>query len=180
VDVTIKAAEGAGADVYRWLAADPPVRSFGASAVPAGREPGDGTMGTGFDLLNLIVPNAIALAGLLVSLAAFRDQRRATTGTPPSITVAAGATVVTITSATDAQLLAAQLLQAPAAPPAQPGATPSGPGTAPAAPPAPGAPPPPAPLRPPAQPPAVPPPTAGAVRPVPPGSESGVGGGAGG
>jgi Effector Associated Constant Component 1 len=124
VDVTIKAAEGAGADVYRWLAADPPVRSFGASAVPAGREPGDGTMGTGFDLLNLLVPNAIALASLLVSLAAFRDQRRATTGTPPAITVSSGVTIVTVTSTADAQALAAQLLQAvPAMPPA-PGSPP--------------------------------------------------------
>jgi hypothetical protein len=124
VDVTIKAAEGAGADVYRWLAADPPVRSFGASAVPAGREPGDGTMGTGFDLLNLLVPNAIALASLLVSLAAFRDQRRATTGTPPAISVSSGVTVVTVTSTADAQALAAQLLQAaPAVSPA-PGSPP--------------------------------------------------------
>ena len=140
MDVTIKAAEGAGADVYRWLAADPPVRSFGAAAVPAGREPGDGTMGTGFDLLNLLVPNAIALASLLVSLAAFREQRRATTGTPPAITVSAGATVVVITSRTDAQALAAQLLQAtPGAPPA-PGAPPPPP-VAPTVPPRPAVPP---------------------------------------
>ena len=117
--MTIEVSEGAGADVYRWLAADPPVRSFGASAVPGVRADDDESMGIGFDLLNLIIPNAIALAGLFTSLAAFRDQRRATTGTPPAITVAAGATVVTVTSAADAQALADRLTQAQEAAPAQ-------------------------------------------------------------
>lgn len=109
MDLTIRTGEGAGSDLCRWLAADPPVRGFGAAAVPAGREPGDGTMGTGFDLLNLIVPSVIALGDLLVSLGSFLDQRRRGTGSEPPISVAAGGIVIVVNGQPDTQALTAQI-----------------------------------------------------------------------
>jgi hypothetical protein len=113
-ELTVKAEEGSGTDVYRWLATDPDTRGFGPGAVPAGHEDadGDGLMGTGFDLLNLLIPNALALGSLFTSLAAFRDQRRRGTGSAPAITVEAGAAIVVVTDSADPQALAEQLRRA--------------------------------------------------------------------
>lgn len=171
MELTIRTAEGSGADLYRWLATDPPVRAFAAAAAPPppAPAPGSGTMGTGFDLLNLIVPNAIGLGGLLVSLVSFIDQRRRGTGTAPQISVAAGGVVVVVNGDVDPAVLTAQIQAAvaaqsgQAAAAAQPGQAPAVSPGAPSGPPPSGASaqpaPPPVPPLPPA-PPAVPPPAA--------------------
>ncbi|MDI1454372.1 MULTISPECIES: hypothetical protein [unclassified Streptomyces] len=96
MDLTIRIDDGAGDELIRWLSVDPQTRRFAARTVPAAAEPGSGTMGTAFDVLNLVLPNAIALSSLMVSIASFRDQRRRSTGTAPTVSVDHAGNVVIV------------------------------------------------------------------------------------
>lgn len=90
----IRADEGVGADLYRWLISDPEL-SLGAAINPVPQAAG-GEMGLGFDLLNLIIPNTIALGSLVVSLASFRDSRRQSTGVAPHVSIGHADTITVI------------------------------------------------------------------------------------
>jgi hypothetical protein len=96
MDLTIRIDGGAGEELLRWISADPAVRRYAAGAVPEPPEPGSGAMGTGLDVLNLVLPNATALGSLVVSIATFRDQRRQSTGAAPTVTVGSARTVVVV------------------------------------------------------------------------------------
>ena len=77
--------EDVGRDLYDWLVNDAEV--VRDVRVTAAGHTSEGTMGSGFELLNLIIPNVIALGGLGVSIATFLQQRRAGGGPEPTIRV---------------------------------------------------------------------------------------------
>ena len=95
MELVVRTAEGAGADLYRWLLDDPRVPPD-ASVTPAADAAAPGEMGLAFDVLNLMVPNMIALGSLLVSIATYRASRRDSTGTAPQISVGHADTFVAV------------------------------------------------------------------------------------
>jgi hypothetical protein len=94
MELIIRAEEGAGADLYQWLLSDSDIpRSV--TATPAIQD-APGEMGIGFDILNLVIPNAITLGSLVVSIAAFRETRRGRTGAAPQISIGHADTFVMV------------------------------------------------------------------------------------
>jgi hypothetical protein len=85
MDLSIRTEDGAGTDLYRWLNEDPELRGQ-LTITPASADRA-GEMGLGFDLLNLIIPNTIALGSLVASIASFRQARRQGTGTTPRVSI---------------------------------------------------------------------------------------------
>ncbi|MFF3907607.1 hypothetical protein ACFYZJ_16750 [Streptomyces sp. NPDC001848] len=96
MELTIRTDHGVGTDLYRWLLEDPEARVYAAEATPAATDPGGGEMGIGFDVLNLVIPNVIALSSLVVSIATYRQQVRQSTGTTPSVSVGHGGVVIVV------------------------------------------------------------------------------------
>lgn len=86
MELNIEVGDDAGSDLYRWLVDDPQVRRFAADAEPVADDDTH-VMGLAFDVLNLVVPNAVALGSLVVSIAAFREQRRQSTGAAPTVNI---------------------------------------------------------------------------------------------
>lgn len=86
MELNIEVGDDAGSDLYRWLVDDPQVRRFAADAEPVA-DADTHVMGLAFDVLNLVVPNAVALGSLVVSIAAFREQRRQSTGAAPTVNI---------------------------------------------------------------------------------------------
>ena len=95
MELIIRTVEGAGADLYRWLLEDPDLPPE-ATVTPSGEDGAVGEMGLAFDVLNLILPNSIALGSLIVSIATFRASRRDRTGTAPQISVRHADTFVAV------------------------------------------------------------------------------------
>ncbi|WP_019631652.1 effector-associated constant component EACC1 [Actinomadura atramentaria] len=93
MELTVRIDEELGAELYEWLVGDPGV---GGTVKISPADAGAGTMGTGFDVLNLVIPNLIALSSLGVSIAQFVDGRRRSTGSAPEIRAEAGSTVVVL------------------------------------------------------------------------------------
>jgi hypothetical protein len=94
MELVIQTEEGVGTDLYRWLTADEDLAPDGRiTPADAGRA---GDMGIGFDVLNLVIPNAIALGSLITSVAAFREQHRESTGAAPQIGVGHASPQVTV------------------------------------------------------------------------------------
>lgn len=87
--------EEVAADLYRWLLDEIRADLVGTS-VTLGSAPSDGRMGSALALLNLVVPNAISLSGLVVSIVAFRDSRRRSTGVLPQISIGTVDTMVVV------------------------------------------------------------------------------------
>ncbi|MEU9075726.1 hypothetical protein ACFYUY_27225 [Kitasatospora sp. NPDC004745] len=81
-------AEAAGS-LRRWLLAEPELRG---SEVRAGAaDPAEGRMGEVLEVVNVVLANGIALAGLVTAVATWRDARR---GRPRVRIECGGATVV--------------------------------------------------------------------------------------
>lgn len=95
MELVIRTAQGTGADLYRWLLDDPDLPRD-ASVTPAADGSAPGEMGLAFDVLNLVLPNSIALGGLMVSIATFRASQRDRTGTAPQISVGHADTFVAV------------------------------------------------------------------------------------
>lgn len=81
----------AGPDLYRWLVADTEVDGL---APHDDSRPGD--MGLAFDVLNLVIPNAIALASLVTSILTFRESRKQSGIPEPAIRIECGDVVVRV------------------------------------------------------------------------------------
>jgi hypothetical protein len=94
--LTIQTDHGSGTDLYRWLLEDPEARVYAAGATPAAMDPDGGEMGIGFDVLNLAVPNVIALGSLVVSIGNYRHQLQQSTGTAPRVSIARADVVVAV------------------------------------------------------------------------------------
>ena len=115
MELAIEVEDGAGAELYQWLVEDPEVRRYTAGAEPVDGKGRSGEMGLGFDILNLVIPNAIALAGLVVSIASFRNQRRQSTGAAPTVAVRHGDVLVVVSGdGTEALQTLTQATQTPA------------------------------------------------------------------
>ncbi|MFF5754800.1 hypothetical protein ACFY7A_05070 [Streptomyces longwoodensis] len=96
MELTIQTDNGAGTDLYRWLLEDPETAAYASGATPAAMDPAGGEMGIGFDVLNLVIPNVIALTSLVVSIATYRLQSQQSTGTAPSVSVSQAGIVVVV------------------------------------------------------------------------------------
>lgn len=125
MELTIRTDQGLGTDLYRWLLEDPEARVHAAQAVPADADPAGGEMGLGFDVLNLVIPNVIALSSLIVSIAGYRHQVRQSTGTAPTVSVAQGGVVIVVEG--DGAEAVRQLTQAAGASETSSPAAPTGP-----------------------------------------------------
>jgi hypothetical protein len=86
MELIIRTAEGTGADLYGWLLEDPDLPRD-ASVTPSADGAAAGEMGLAFDVLNLVLPNSIALGTLVVSIVTYRAAQRDRTGTAPQISV---------------------------------------------------------------------------------------------
>ncbi len=84
MELVVRAPEGSGSELYKWLNDDPDVP---ASATVSAADSGTGDMGIGFDILTIAVPNAIALGQLIVAIAAYRISRQQSTGAAPQISI---------------------------------------------------------------------------------------------
>lgn len=93
MELIIRTGDGAGADLYQWLSADPELRGQvtikGADVEPGG-------MGVGLDVLGLVIPNTIALGSLIMSIVSFQQQRRQSTGALPPVSIGNGGASVDI------------------------------------------------------------------------------------
>ncbi|WP_191971441.1 effector-associated constant component EACC1 [Streptomyces luteolifulvus] len=96
MELSIRTDHGAGTDLYRWLLEDPEAGAHAAGATPAAMDPAGGEMGIGFDVLNLVIPNLIALGSLVVSIATYRLQLQQSTGTAPNVTISQSNVVVVV------------------------------------------------------------------------------------
>ncbi|MEU6010429.1 hypothetical protein [Streptomyces sp. NPDC047453] len=123
--LTIQTDHGSGTDLYRWLLEDPGARPYAAGATPAAVDPDGGEMGIGFDVLNLVVPNVIALGSLVVSIATYRHQLQQSTGTAPRVSIARSNVVVAVEG--DGAEAVQQLTDAAQAEETSPGAPPATP-----------------------------------------------------
>ncbi|AJT62559.1 hypothetical protein T261_0870 [Streptomyces lydicus] len=80
VDIFVEPAAEGGSDdraltsLYRWLARDPDTAGHTTISLAPGA-PGAGDMGGAFEVINAVVANAIALGGLAVACATWRDAR---------------------------------------------------------------------------------------------------------
>lgn len=84
----------AGEDLLDWLTADPEVSRSTEIVQEAADRPG--SMGAGFDLLNLVVPNTIALTSVVVSIASFLESRKRGTGDAPTVNITCQTMVVSV------------------------------------------------------------------------------------
>ena len=80
----VQAPEGTGTELYRWLMDDPDVA--GSTDISAA-DSGASEMGIGFDILSVVLPNAIALGQLVAAIVTYRASRQQSTGSAPSITI---------------------------------------------------------------------------------------------
>ncbi|MGW0712506.1 effector-associated constant component EACC1 [Streptomyces sp. NPDC002643] len=65
---------GGPSGLFRWLAQDPDVRSSAQLAlVPASERAGD--MGGAFEIINAVVANSLALSGVAIAAASWRETR---------------------------------------------------------------------------------------------------------
>lgn len=75
--ITVGTPDGDGEDpagLFRWLAQDPDVRSTAQLAlVPARERAGD--MGGAFEIINAVVANSLALSGVAIAAASWRETR---------------------------------------------------------------------------------------------------------
>ncbi|NEA55355.1 hypothetical protein G3I60_14665 [Streptomyces sp. SID13666] len=125
MELTIQTDDGAGTDLYRWLLEDPEAAAYASGVTPAAMNPAGGEMGIGFDVLNLVIPNVIALSSLVTSIATYRLQTQQSTGTAPSVSVShIGIRVVVVGDGNEA---VAQLTQAVGSSQASSGVTPTTP-----------------------------------------------------
>jgi hypothetical protein len=84
----------AGEDLLEWLTADPEVSRSTEIVQRAASRPG--SMGGGFDLLNLVLSNTIALTGVVVSIASFLESRKRGTGEAPTVNITCQTIVVSV------------------------------------------------------------------------------------
>lgn len=91
VNLSIRVDGDRGSDLYRWLSEDADLPE--AEVAPPTSA---GDMGTAYDVLNLVIPNTIALTSLVVSILTYRDGRQRATGEAPRVEVGAAETVVLI------------------------------------------------------------------------------------
>ncbi|MFB6426675.1 hypothetical protein ACFCXC_06520 [Streptomyces microflavus] len=125
MELTIKTDDGAGTDLYRWLIEDPETAPYASGATPAAMDPDGGEMGIGFDILNLVIPNAIALSSLVVSITTYRLQARQSTGTAPKVSISQAGVVVVVEG--DGSEAVRRLSQAAGSSQASSGVTPTAP-----------------------------------------------------
>ncbi|MBW5250440.1 hypothetical protein ABZ580_11045 [Streptomyces sp. NPDC012486] len=125
MELTIQTDNGAGTNLYRWLLEDPEAAAYASGATPAAMDPAGGEMGIGFDVLNLVIPNVIALSSLVVSIATYRLQAQQSTGTAPSVSVSQAGVVVVVEG--DGSEAVRQLTQAVGSSQASSGVTPTAP-----------------------------------------------------
>lgn len=98
--------------LYRWLVQDPDVRGHATvSLVPAPRRPGD--MGGTVELINVLLGNGIALAGLVLAVISWRQSRPR----PPVTYIERGDLRISVEDASPETVRA--LLRALEAPPAE-------------------------------------------------------------
>jgi hypothetical protein len=93
VELVVRAQEGSGPELFKWLSDDPDVPKS-ASVSAADSSPGD--MGIGFDILTIVVPNVIALGQLIVAIATYKASRQGSTGESPQISIGRANTFVLI------------------------------------------------------------------------------------
>jgi len=93
MDLVVRAQEGSGSELYKWLSDDPDVRK---SASVGAADSATGDMGIGFDILTIAVPNAIAVGQLIVAIATYRTSCRQRTGEAPQISIGHADTFVFI------------------------------------------------------------------------------------
>lgn len=91
MNLSIRVDDDQGSDLYRWLSEDTDLPEV---AVMPPTSAGD--MGAAYDVLNLAIPNTIALTSLVVSILAYRDGRRRATGETSRIEVGNAEMVVLI------------------------------------------------------------------------------------
>ena len=91
MNLEVRAQEGTGPGLYRGLVSDPDV-----SAAISAADTGGGEMGLGFDILNLVIPNTIALGSLITAIATYRASRQQGTGTAPQVSVGHADTYVLV------------------------------------------------------------------------------------
>ncbi|MEU8183028.1 hypothetical protein AB0B85_29205 [Micromonospora sp. NPDC049044] len=91
MNLSIRVDGDLGSDLYRWLSEDAEIPEVAVTPpTPAG------AMGTGYDVLNLVVPNTIALTSLVVSILTYRDGRGRATGAAPRVEVGTADLVVVV------------------------------------------------------------------------------------
>jgi hypothetical protein len=91
MELEVRAHEGTGTDLYRWLVSDPDV-----SATISPADASSGEMGLGFDILNLVIPNTLALGSLVTAIATYRTSRQQSTGIAPQVSVGHADTFVLV------------------------------------------------------------------------------------
>lgn len=84
MELVVRAPEGSGSELYKWLSDDPDVPK---SATVSAADSGTADMGIGFDILTIALPNAIALGQLILAIAAYRISRQQSTGEAPQISI---------------------------------------------------------------------------------------------
>jgi hypothetical protein len=98
VEVTITVDERGSseclASLYQWLARDPELRDVGLRPVSEALSPGD--MGLDMAAINAILANVMAAGSLVVSIATWRESRRAA----PAVQVKAGEVIASLTNDT--------------------------------------------------------------------------------
>ncbi|MFE0133356.1 hypothetical protein ACFWY6_17570 [Streptomyces sp. NPDC059037] len=96
-------AEANGAEsalsLSRWLMAEPELRGHARVSTRAARE-ARGHMGDGLELVNVVLANSIALAGLITAVAAWRGSRPR----PPQVRVERDGVVVTLRDSSPEQV----------------------------------------------------------------------------
>lgn len=88
------------ASLYRWLTDDPELQ--GSTRIDFAAAGGGelGRMGASLDVINVLLSNSIALAGLIVSYRAWRDSR----SKPERIRVEVGGVALRLDTASDKEL----------------------------------------------------------------------------
>ncbi|MCP2297005.1 hypothetical protein SAMN04244553_1987 [Nocardia amikacinitolerans] len=104
MNLSIHVDSEAAPDLYRWLASDPEV----ARGITPAAESSRGDMGLAFDILNLVVPNAIALSSLITSILMYRASREESGTRVPTVRIEYSEKYVVVDG--DVQVVVEQLM----------------------------------------------------------------------